>query len=392
MDFQGIAAILFILLLTIFLIVKRKKIELQKILFPVLYFAMYKTKLGLRFMDSFAQKFKKPLYYLSFVAIFIGFAGMLLIAYTLFANWIRILTVPASVSAVVPVLPFKVKGALFVPFFYWIISIFIVAVVHEVAHGVIARANGLKIKSSGFAFLGILFPIIPAAFVEPDEEHMNKLSLFKQLSIFAAGPFSNILLGFICLGLLLLIIPPISSAVFDYDGVIVAGIINDSLPAGTAGIKAGEIVTNIDGLNIMYLDNFSSILEKKNPGDTITLTTNENSYNVTLAADPGNASKSYLGVFVQQSSRIKESFVAAYGSFLPAAILWFMGLIFWLYLLNLGIGLFNLVPLGPIDGGRMLKAGLGRFFSEKTSLRIWKFISGLFLFLILANLLFAFIR
>jgi len=191
---------------------------------------------------------------------------------------------------------------------------------------------------------------------------------------------------------LLLIIPPISSALFDYDGVIVAGIINDSLPAGTAGIKAGEIITDIEGLNIMYLDNFSSILEKKKPGDSITLITNEKSYNLTLVSDPSNATKPYLGIFVQQSSRIKESFTDAYGSFVPAAVLWLMGLIFWLYLLNLGIGLFNLVPLGPIDGGRMLKTGLGKFFSEKTSLRIWKMVSGLFLFLILANLLFAFIR
>ena len=80
-------------------------------------------------------------------------------------------TKPAASSGVGLVLPFKAKGVFYVPFFYWIISIFVIAVVHEFSHGLIARANNIKVKSSGFAFLALLVPIIPAAFVEPDEKH-----------------------------------------------------------------------------------------------------------------------------------------------------------------------------------------------------------------------------
>jgi membrane-associated protease RseP (regulator of RpoE activity) len=60
-------------------------------------------------------------------------------------------------------------------------------------------------------------------------------------------------------------------------------------------------------------------------------------------------------------------------------------------LLNLGIGLFNLVPLGPVDGGRMLRLVLHKFFEKKRADKIWKNISVFFLTIILINILAGFI-
>jgi len=77
-------------------------------------------------------------------------------------------------------------------FSYWILSIFLIAVIHEFSHGVVGRAWKLKIKSSGFAFLSILVPVIPAAFVEPDEKQTAKASARAQLGMLSAGPFSNV--------------------------------------------------------------------------------------------------------------------------------------------------------------------------------------------------------
>jgi membrane-associated protease RseP (regulator of RpoE activity) len=73
-------------------------------------------------------------------------------------------------------------------------------------------------------------------------------------------------------------------------------------------------------------------------------------------------------------------------------IIWVLGLFYWLYVLNLGIGLFNLVPLGPIDGGRMLLAVLRKRYPEEKAMRIWKSVSSFFLMIILINIMFAFLR
>jgi len=83
---------------------------------------------------------------------------MVLISFELVRQLITALIQPSGAAAVALVLPFDsgLKGTIAVPFFYWIISIFIIAVVHEFSHGIVARAHNIKIKSSGFAFLSII--------------------------------------------------------------------------------------------------------------------------------------------------------------------------------------------------------------------------------------------
>ena len=376
----------------LFLVIKRKKIQIQKILFPLLYFAMYRTKLGLKFMDKFAKKFSKPLKHIGYFAIFIGFFGMFVMAYALIQNIVTLITQPAAAPGVGLVLPFQVKGAFYVPFFYWIIAIFIIAVVHEFSHGILARKYNMKIKSSGFAFLGILLPVVPAAFVEPDEKELVKRPAKEQLSVFAAGPFANILLAFIVVGLTALIATPLSDSMIEADGVLITDLIEgDIYAAQQAGIQGNEIIKSITDKEVLYLTNFSDILKNKKPGEIIKIETDKSTYNVTLGENPENKSQPYLGVYVQQSTKIKESFIEKYGKFTPAIIIWLMGLLYWLYVLNLGIGLFNLAPMGPLDGGRMLLVTLKQFFKEERAVKYWKNIGFFFLALVLINIIFAFI-
>ncbi|HLF55126.1 MAG TPA: hypothetical protein VI612_05405, partial [Candidatus Nanoarchaeia archaeon] len=67
----------------------------------------------------------------------------------------------------------KAKGVFYVPFLHWFLSIFIILIVHEGMHGVMARVYGLPVKNSGLVVLGALVPLIPGAFVEPDEEKLR---------------------------------------------------------------------------------------------------------------------------------------------------------------------------------------------------------------------------
>ena len=190
-EFETIAAVLFLIILTFFVFLKRKNLDTKQIIPYFLYFSMYKTTWGLRLMNSLAKKYRKPMLYLGYFGIFVGFIGMILISYGLINNIYILFTKPEAAPGVGLVLPFKAKGIFYVPFFYWIISIFVIATVHEFSHGLIAIANKLKVKSSGFAFLALIVPIIPAAFVEPDEKELRKRPHKQQLSIFAAGPFRS---------------------------------------------------------------------------------------------------------------------------------------------------------------------------------------------------------
>ena len=391
LDFQTIAAIVFLALLSLFVYVKRKNLHTHG-LFPLLYFSMYRTQIGLRLMDRLAGKFNKTLKFLGYAGILIGFLGMALLSFSLLQNLYNLIATPEAQPGVGLVLPFKVKGAFFVPFFYWIISIFIIALVHEYAHGVMARAHKLRVKSSGFAFLGILIPVIPAAFVEPDEKTLRKRPHKQQLSVFAAGPFSNIILALIVLGFSVFILSPLTGNMMEYEGVKITGFIEGNYPAESSGIAKGEVVKSINGEKIGTLDDFSEILKEKKPGNVIRIETDKNAYSIKLGKNPEDESLAYLGVYVRQESAVKEPFKEKYGNFVPAAIIWVAGLFGWLIILNLGIGLFNLVPIGPLDGGRMLQLVLHRLFERKKADRIWYYVSMVFLLIVVANIGAAFIK
>lgn len=395
MDLQIFAAILFILLMIYFLLKNKEKIHLQKIAFPLLYFVMYRTKFGIAFMEKAAKKIPRILKWAAYAGVFIGFLGMVLISYSLIHNLIRMITTPATTAGVALVLPFKVKGSFYVPFLYWIISIFILAVIHEFSHGVISRVYGVKIKSSGFAFLGILVPVLPAAFVEPDQKEMNKKSSTARLSVFAAGPFANIVFAAFVALLFLLLFTPLANAIFEPAGIEIGGYVggeNMTYPAEQANISEGEIIIKINDVEVPAIENFTVALESTRPGQQVKIETNTSNYTITLAQDPQDENKSYLGVYVRQNSEISEDFREKYGRIATSTLIWIIGLFYWFYILNLGIGLFNLVPIGPLDGGRMLHTVLTKYLREDIALRVWKLVGSAFLFIILISILFTFIK
>lgn len=384
MSIETIAAIIFLIVLTLFLIKNKEKLKIQKIIWPLLYFALYRTKAGLKQMDYLAKKFPRLIDVLSKIGVVLGSIGILLIAFLLIKNIYDMFFITTAVQGVALVLPFKVKGGFFVPFFYWIISIFIIATIHEFSHGIVARLHDIPIKSSGFAFLCVIIPVIPAAFVEPDEKTAAKRKRMQKLAMFAAGPFSNIISGILFLIIFILLSFPVSSHVTDFKGVSVEGFTNAS-GAEEAGLAEGSVITNIDGVDILTVENLSMVLKDKEVGDIVDV---NGEYQVVLTPNPNNASQAYLGVLVSQNFETKPSFKEKYGEGSASFIMWIMGLLYWLYLLSVGIGLFNLVPIGPIDGGRMSKEFFSKIFKdENKALKAWAFTSFVFLAIILFTIL-----
>lgn len=387
-DFQTIAAITFLVILTIFIFLNKKNLETKSIIPNVLYFSMYRTTWGLKLMDSIAKKCRKFMIYVGWLGILVGFLGMIFMSYGLINNIYVLFTKPQATPGVGLVLPFKAKGVFYVPFFYWIISIFVIAVVHEFAHGLIARANNIKVKSSGFAFLGLIVPIIPAAFVEPDEKALMKRPYKEQLSVFAAGPFSNIITAFFFIAMASFIIAPLVNASFEPNGVKITDYVdgNQTYPAKNFGMKIGEVIKQVDDKPTPYVDNLSAVLKNKKPQEFATIKTDKSIYKIKLAKSPENESLAYLGAYLEQETKIKDSISSAYGVFLPNALLWTYGLFLTLFVLNLGIGLFNLVPIGPLDGGRMLQLALHKIFSKEKGNKVWIYVGIFFLMVIFVNL------
>jgi membrane-associated protease RseP (regulator of RpoE activity) len=385
MDINLISAILFYLIILILILIYRKKFTIQaKII------ALYRTKIGLKLIDKIAGSFPRFLGCLALFGVFICYAGMIFISYLLIKGAYILLTVPESPSMIAPVIPgIKIPGSpIFIPFWYGIVSIFLVVLVHEAAHGIIAKVHKMRIKSSGVG----MFAIFPIAFVEPDENQLKKSRKKQQLSVFAAGPFANIILAAVVALISLYVLIPFAIALTDTTGVEVKQL-QQGFPAENSGLKVGDIINSVNGQQVLTVDNFTSSLRNTSINQTITIGISAAEiFNITTTSNPENKSLSYIGIYVSQHVSLKSSVVEKYGNKLPWSIFYLLQLFQWVFVLSLGIGLANLLPLGPVDGGRMLLTTLQAIFEKEKAFWLWKHVSIITLVLLAFNFVYPYIR
>jgi membrane-associated protease RseP (regulator of RpoE activity) len=383
MSTDVIALLSLLAIIGILVLWQRKRVKTFSFL-KVFYFCMIRTKLGMRLMNRIARIGEPLLRKAGYVMIPAGFLGMFVMIEELVRGIILVLQNNDAITVGV-VLPIHAKGVFYVPFVYWIIAIVFIMVVHEFAHGLIARAHRVRVKSTGFAFLGALIPVVPGAFVEIDEKHLARQNTYTQLNIFSAGPFINIVFGLV-FWVLLVGLQPINDAVLVGEGMRVLSVAENS-PAAITGLAVGDVLTGIDRVGVGTAEQFRQAFEGKKAGDTVIISTQEGEKTIVLAGDD----TAFLGVKVEEARTFSEQAIAEYGSFLPAVFVWFFGLVEWLFILNLGVGLFNLVPLGPIDGGRMFHTILQRVLPHGHARRVWHSVSAMVLVMVVGTIVSAFI-
>ncbi len=369
---------------------------------------LYRTKWGLKFIEKISQRYREWIKLLGYIGIGAGYVGLVGISYILIKNLIDLLVKPKAISGMSLVLPgVNVPGMGVLPFWYWLVAIFIIAIVHEFSHGIVARAHGLPLKSTGFVFLG---PII-GAFVEPDEKKMEKSSDVAQYSVLAAGSFSNILLALLAALLLSLALMPAYNYMTEPGGVSFAKYFGSDFPAAKAGIPEGSVMMGVNGQALKEYGDFEKAMRSSRPGETISLTVKEKKagefqatngeqgegkekeYLLVLAANPDDASLPFLGITeIKNEREVKEQFNTSAGKILYGTLSWFMGLFKWLFLLSLGIGLFNLLPLPIVDGGKMLQLTMHKVSGREKGERRFRKIALFFLALLLFSLFFPLLK
>lgn len=370
-------------LLAFFLMKNKERLTKEGMLY------LYKTTWGINLINKVGTKYKKTLSFLSYVSIGVGYILMISILYLFGVTVFQYLTRPEIVETIrappiAPIIPYfpEIFGLsdFFPPLYtvYFIAAILIVATVHEFSHGIFAKRWGVKIKSTGFAFLKF-FPAIFGAFVEQDDKQMNKKSKFQQMSILSAGVFANMLVGLFFFILLTLFFhiafapSGIAFSTYAYSVVNVSSIttvngINMDNPnyekilslANDSGFNKIEsknldylitkdslekqknndifllyhdapairsnlerMILKIDGVKINKIEDLRKEISNHHPGERITLTVlNEDgqSYDrdIVLGENPANKNSSWLGVaFFQdnESSFVKKELTHFISSF-----------------------------------------------------------------------------
>ena len=286
------------------------------------------------------------------VGVIVAFGAMIFITYTIVSTLPTVFETP-SVSIVIPGV--DIPGSqIYVPFVYGLIGLATVLVVHEFSHGIQAVGEKIPIKSIGL----LLFAIIPGAFVEPDEDKLKEAKRSSRLRVYAAGSIANVTLAVIAMILLSLASAGIPGY-FEEDGIAIDRVIPDSPSDGI--LKDGMVLESINNQKINDSESYVKIIGSYSPGDNVTVQTDQGTYHVTLGKNPNNESVGFFGI---QANKHFELVNDSLGS-LPWILFELIDLFQWVAMLNLGIGLFNLLPIKPLDGGYMLEILLSYKLSEE---------------------------
>ena len=379
-NLETISIIIFFSILAILAYRDRKNVEFKYGLLT------RRTKKGKKLIYQFAEKHRKKLQTLGTVGVVVGVCASIYGFFTLFISSYNAILKPTEIQQSFALVLPSVTGikypsfAIGVPFWYWIIGVFLVLMAHEPMHGLLARTEKITIKSFGL----LLLIVLPGAFVEPDENQIKKLSTIKKMRIYASGSFGNFILAALLAIIVFLFLDPVF-----FRGAVAYSYLNYTSYNLTQPFPAEQLnmtgpIISIDDKNVENTEDLREIMSDKKPGETILIKTTKGEYRLKLVNEPKNETKGYMGVLVADSRVLKDQYRE--DTILSPVLSSVTELFVWVLFLNVGIGTANLLPIKPLDGGLMFEEIVNVFFKKKWVNKIVKAVSIFTLLLVLIAL------
>ncbi|WP_443770765.1 RIP metalloprotease RseP [Anaerostipes sp.] len=177
----------------------------------------------------------------------------------------------------------------------------IIIIVHELGHFLIAKKNGIQVdefcvglgptiigKQIGDTFYSLkLLPFGGACMMGEDEDRpeknaFNNKSVWARMAVIFGGPFFNFILAFV-----------LSLLVVGISGVDLPKIhaVAKNSPAASSGLKAGDIMTSVDGQKIHNYREFSYYMYMDYQGGKIPLTVDRNGKEKSISVTPEYSKK-----------------------------------------------------------------------------------------------------
>ena len=267
LDFITQNAIIYVLIAWVVILVVAKALKLEKYGVEIKpYSLVYKNKQVQSVLTKILGRTKRGIRVFADVSVVAGFLMMGFAFWFLIDNVFKYFAESSDFSQLTVLIP-GVTLTSSSSIAYFLLSIPIVLVVHEGAHGIVAALEKIKIKTGGFAIFIAMF----AGFVEPDEEEFDKAKKISKLRVIGAGATANVIFAFVLGAILLtnplfaLIMPePLLSTFYELpEGVLVLSIIEGS-GAEQAGLLENDIITSINRIPILNPLDFPELT----PGET----------------------------------------------------------------------------------------------------------------------------
>jgi membrane-associated protease RseP (regulator of RpoE activity) len=380
------------------------------------------TPFGLRFFDTVANSRLGKIY-----ASFNIYLMPLITALAVFLIMGSLLVLFSNDSAREGIREIGPQGNLLIPglnpilpWTYGWIGLVVTIIIHEAGHGIVARVYNTKVESTGIVlFLGI--PI--GAFVNIQQDELNRTTFKQKSAILTAGPLNNMVLAGISFGLLFLLVSsltPVSNIQGDETGITVLSIGENSL-AKSIGLSKNSIITYINAEPIEDVQELRKIL-RDNLGTTIQMQwisqdKKEQTKSVELPAsipeskgilgvtltdaffDPGLVLDNYKNLFLtnplailmpptlQQSIVPYSDTMSPYysSSIFGATFPIIANLLFWIWFINFNVGIFNALPITMLDGGQWYGTLLENKIKTKSKIKPFTILSIIFVIIVILS-------
>ena len=364
LDFITQNSIIYVLIAWVVIVIIAKGLKLDKHGFEIkAYSLVYKNKEVNSVLLKILTRTKRGIRVFADVSVIAGFLMMGFAFWFLLNNIANYFVAVEEFSELTVLIPgVTLTSASSIT--YFLLSIPIVLVMHEGAHGIVAALEKIKIKTGGFAIFIAMF----AGFVEPDEEEFNKAKKISKLRVIGAGATSNVIFAFV-LGAILLTNPffaivlpePLQSTFYELpDGVLVLSIIENS-GAERAGLMGNDIITSINGKSILSPADFP-ILDPGETANVLVLRDGQTlEFNVEIMPSPDDPERGLIGIMRDNTFAYKP--VLDFIEWNDPNVSMFL---LWLWMISFFIGIINMLPLPILDGGKFIHTIIDKKISETT--------------------------
>ena len=362
LDFITQNSIIYVLVAWVVVVIIAKGLKLERFGFEIKpYSLVYKNKQVNSLLIKMLSRTRRGIRVFADISVIAGFIMMGFAFWFLLNNVANFFVAQDDFSELTVLIP-GVTLTSAASITYFLLSIPIVLVIHEGAHGIVAALEKIKIKTGGFAIFIAMF----AGFVEPDEEEFDKAKKISKLRVIGAGATSNVIFALV-LGLILLTNPffamvlpePLLSTFYDLpEGVLVLSIIENS-GAEKAGLLANDIITSINDIQIFSPADFPNL----NPGETASVTVLRDSqtlnFGVEIIPAPEDPERGLIGIMRDNTFAYKP--VMNFIEWNDPNVSMFL---LWLWMISFFIGIINMLPLPILDGGKFIHTIIDKKISD----------------------------
>jgi membrane-associated protease RseP (regulator of RpoE activity) len=323
------------------------------------YYLIYKTKAFNEKIKYLSKKYKKIWKIIFNIGIAVGVGEIIFIMYVLTKNAYFLINEVSQASPTFLLLPLPGLTISWENFPYVIVSISFLLLTHELAHAIASLMDEVPIKTAGIFFA----LAVPGGFVEVDEEKLEKSENLTKLRVFAAGSFTNIIIGIFMVLLLsnfTLAISPFYSP--NSSGVLIIDTVEGGA-AQKAGIQKWDVIYSLNGTKVKDVKALSDFMKKVLPNSVLLVSTNKGNFLLNLKHSLENSSRAIIGIY---SFNYYEPRFSLFPIQMPYYI-YMLGN--WMQTIFISVALINMLPLYPLDGDRFLDVIL-KMLSIKNTKRI----------------------